>query len=375
MRIGFVTHRVTSGDGQGRVNYEVVLGALAKGHQVVLISSQAAPQLVSDERVSWVRIPVERWPSALLRNQVFAFRSASWLKKHRHELDLVLANGFITWAAADVNAVHFVHSAWLKHRSHTSRTGSGLYAWYQWLYTALNAYWERQAFKVARKLVAVSAQVRDELLEIGVSPGQIRVIPNGVDLEEFSPGRRERGAVGLPEAVTLGLFVGDIRTPRKNLDTVLRAMQRVPDLHLAVGGTTERSPYPQLAGDLGLHDRVHFLGFRSDVPDLMRAADLLVFPSRYEACSLVLLEAMASGLPIVTARTAGGAELVSDECGVVLPDPDDVDHLAQVLAELTDDAQRRQAMGKAARRTSEQYSWSRMAGRYMDLLEEVYATR
>ncbi|WP_216455264.1 glycosyltransferase family 4 protein, partial [Arcanobacterium phocae] len=158
--------------------------------------------------------------------------------------------------------------------------------------------------------------------------------------------------------VPLALFVGDIRTNRKNLDTVLRALVGVPDLHLAVGGSIAGSPYPALAERLGVSDRVHFLDFRRDVADLMKAADLFVFPSRYEACTLVLLEAMASGLPAITAISAGGSEIVTPDCGVVLTDSEDVGALTRAMAELARDPERRERMGRRAREIAEQHSWT-----------------
>lgn len=228
-------------------------------------------------------------------------------------------------------------------------------------------------YRDTRRIVAVSAQVRQELLAIGVPPEHVSVILNGVDLTEFAPGVEDREALGLPPGVSLALFVGDIRTPRKNLDTVLRALTDVPGLHLAVVGSPEGSPFPRLADELGVASRTHFLGYRRDVARIMRASDLFVFPSRYEACSLVLLEALASGLPVVTARTAGGAEIVTPECGVVLTDPVDVAGLTAHLCRLVADGDLRRAMGRAARAAAEAHSWRGMADQYLALYEEAAA--
>src|SRR5690606_25250574 len=110
---------------------------------------------------------------------------------------------------------------------------------------------------------------------------------------------------GLPDAVPLALFVGDIQSSIKNLDAGLAALVQVPGLHLAVAGRIGTSPYPAMAEGLGVQDRVHFLDFRSDIADLMRAADFFVLVSRRDSCPLVLIEAVSSGLPVVTARTVG----------------------------------------------------------------------
>lgn len=370
-----VTHKFTPGDGQGRVNYEIARRALDRGYRVTLIASEAAADLKEHPNVTWIPVSVARWPTEVARNLVFAGYSARWLRRHRAELDVVHVNGCITWEAGDVNAAHFVHSAWARSPVHTARLNQNLYGLYQWAFTALNSRWERSAYRRARRVVPVSERVRAELEAIGVSPERSRVILNGVDLEEFHPGAADRAALGLPPGVPLALFAGEIRTPRKNLDTVLKALARIPEAHLAVVGSLDGSPFPALAQQLGLSDRVHFLGYRRDVAALMRAADLFVFPSRYEACSLVLLEALASGLPVVTAQTAGGAELVTPDAGVVLPDPNAVAALADALCALVGDATLRGRMGGAARAIADQHGWTRMADRYLSLYEEASGSK
>jgi glycosyltransferase involved in cell wall biosynthesis len=87
--------------------------------------------------------------------------------------------------------------------------------------------------------------------------------------------------------------------------------------------------------------------------------------------SLSLLEAMASGLPVVTARTAGGAEIITPECGIVLDDPDDVPALAGAIAQLAGDDERRLAMGEAAAALAGEFGWSRMAAQYIALYRQL----
>lgn len=371
MKLCIVTHKIKKGDGQGRVNYEVAQEAIRRGHELTLLASEVAPALEHNSQVNWISIPVKGYPTEFMRNLIFAQKSADWLRQNRSDIDLVKVNGAINLAAADVNAVHFVHSSWLRSPVHISRNRRDLYGFYQWLFTAFNARWEKQAFQKAQVVVAVSEKVAQELVNIGVPRSRIRVIVNGVDLEEFAPGESDRQKLGLPENVTLALFAGDIRTPRKNLDTVLHALVKVPDLHLAVVGHIEGSPFPELAASLGLSDRVHFVGFRRDIPKIMQAVDLFIFPSRYEACSLVLLEALSSGLPVITATATGGAELVTPECGIVLPNSDDIDALAMALMSLVNDVPLMQQMSKAARSVAEQHSWTTMAQTYVDLFEEL----
>ncbi len=382
MKICIVTHTVQKGDGQGRVNYEVAQEAIRRGYHLTILASHVALELQQNHQVNWVPISVQGWPTELLRNLIFAHKSTNWLRKHRSELDIVKVNGAITNAPGNVNPVHFVHNSWQKFNSQKIQPKSDKlgYNFYQWLYTSLNARWEKQAFRKAQVVVAVSDKVAQDLLAIGVTPKSIKVILNGVDLQEFSPGISKRQKWQLPEDVHIALFAGDIRLSRKNLDTVLQALVKVPELHLAVAGNTQGSPYLQLVESLGLSQRVHFLGQRPDVPELMKAVDFLVFPSRYEPFGLVVIEAMASGLPVITARSTGAADLVTPESGIVLSDSDDPEALTQAMQLLTSDcAERsaggnrtlRQQMGKAARLVAEQHSWTNMAQTYLDLFEEL----
>jgi glycosyltransferase involved in cell wall biosynthesis len=371
MDLCVVTNRFIKGEGQGRVNYEIARQAARAGHRVTCVAHKVSPDLHVRPQIEWAYMPDENWPWVLPGSLRFARQSTKWLRKHGDEFDLIIGNGCNTWFPVDLNIVHFVHSAWRKSPVHDARQHDGPYGWYQWTYSTLHSSLEKRILPRAEVVVAVSRKVKRELVESGVSADRIQVIHNGVDLGRFQPGAADRSALGLPADVPLALFVGDIQTPRKNLDSVLRALTDVSGLHLAIAGSTDGSPFPALADRLGVSDRTHFLGFRSDVAELMRASDLFVFPSRYEACSLVLLEAMASGLPIVTASTTGGAELVGQECGVVLDDPDDIRSLRQVLRRLVNDPTRRASMGAEARTRAEDLSWSKMADRYLELVGEA----
>jgi glycosyltransferase involved in cell wall biosynthesis len=371
VEIGIVTQRIIKDDGQGRVNFEIAREALKRGHRVVMITTEVAPELDSYPSAEWVRVPVAGWPTALLREQIFAWRSTRWLRRHSHRLDVLQVNGFDTWTACDVNTAHFVHNAWLRSPARIVRLRRDPYGLYQYLYTLLNARWEKKAFGRAGVVVAVSGKIRDELEGIGVPDERIRVIPNGVDLREFCPGSADRAKLGLPQGVPLALFAGGIQTPRKNLDTVLRALVDVPELGLVVAGSGAQSPYLRMVDHLGLSDRVRFLGHRQDIPELLRAADLLVFPSRYEPLGLAVLEAMASGRPVVTAITAGAAELVDRKCGIVIDDPDDANALAAALKRLVRSPGDLETMGRAARAVAKRYSWELMVEHYMQLYEEL----
>ncbi|MEX3846608.1 glycosyltransferase family 4 protein [Paraburkholderia sp. BR10882] len=374
MRVAIVTHVVRHNDGQGRVNHEIARAALDEGFEVTLVASHVAPELLAHPKVKWVNVqPSRAWPTNLLRQQVFAVKSALWLRRNRRAYDVLHVNGFITWAHADVNTAHFVHGGWARSKYYPFGLTRGVWSAYQFVYTRANAVLERWAYRRSRVIAAVSRKVADEIRASGGNPVErLDVIYNGVDTRGFSAASADRAKFSLPADAFLLLFVGDLRTPRKNLGTVLHAMKQMPDnVHLAVAGYLPGSPYPDLARELGIESRVHFLGLVREMPTLMRSVDTYVFPSRYEAMSLSLLEAMAAGLPVVTARTAGGAEIITSDCGIVLEDPDDVPALANAVKTLATDTPRRLAMGEAAAELATQFGWARMAAQYIALYRQL----
>ncbi len=369
MKICIVTPKVIKGDGQGRANYEIVWEAIRRGHQVTLLAYKVDEQLQNHDLVQWINSPVQELSTALTREVAFLIWSTLWLQKNRAKFDLVQVYGSVTWAIGDINTAQFVHHAWLNSPLHISKVRGGMYGAYQWFYSALNSYIERRAFQKAKMSIAVSQRVKQELIEIGVPQEHIQVIFNGVDTSEFVPGTANRQQWKLPEEVTLALFAGDIRLNRKNLDQVLKALVQVPDLHLAVVGDTKRSPYLQLAASLGLSNRVHFLGYRRDLPEIMKAVDMFVFPSRYEPFGMVVTEAMATGLPVITASTTGAAEVIDPESGVVICDPEDTKSLAEAMKKLQTNPELRKNMGQAARFVAQQHTWQSKAKLYVDIFE------
>lgn len=375
MNIGIATQRFVTGDGQGAINYAVAKAGLERGHNLVLFASDVASNLREHPNVTWVKIHVGSWPTQLIRDQIFAWKSTRRIEQHRPSLDLLMVNGAITWSPAEVNALHFVHDSWRRSSARKRDAQSFLHQCYHALYTYVNTHWERWSLHHADHAVAVSSLVKEQIEALDLNL-PIHVILNGVDPDVYSPTGTsvDRASLGCPASAPLALFAGDIRRSVKNLDTVLYALQDVPSLHLAVAGSTKGSPFPDLANKLGLENRVHFLDFRRDIPALMRTADLFVFPSRYEPFSLVVLEAMASGSPVITANTVGAATLVTDACGIVLDDPNDVNALAKSLELLATNPERCSEMGRAARRIAVNHPIAATANRYIDLFEDIKQT-
>ena len=187
----------------------------------------------------------------------------------------------------------------------------------------------------------------------------IDIVPNGLDLPPLpAPSERlaARRGLGLPDDAMLLLFVGRL-VPEKNLPLLMDALSRLspsqrPLLWLAGEGPERRRIESDIAR-LGLEGGVRLLGERSDTPLLMQAADLLVLPSREEGLSNVLLEAMASGLPVIATAVGGSPELIEDQVtGRLLPS-NDAAALATAIGALAADAEERARLARAARAQAE----------------------
>jgi Glycosyltransferase len=365
-----ITHKLKKGDGQGRVNYEILLAAHSAGYSITLLASECAPEVASLEGVTWILVPVSGWPTQLLRNQLFAMRSWWWLKRTSLVFDLVHANGFITWYPAAVNSAHFVHGAWQDSPYNETRTEKGLKKVYHQIFTWINAVLERRSYRQARWVIAVSPKIAEELIGIGVDPEKIIIIPNGIDVQEYCPGTAGRELPEFEKMDNVALFAGDLRSSRKNLETVLRALTVARSWHLIVLGYLEHSVYPDMVRDMGLADRVHFMGYREDVAAFLHSSDLLVFPSHYDPWAMIVSESLACAVPVITARTVGASFQVPDNGGWILDDPDDYQSIADFMEDFSKlSLPKRKEMATAARDSAINFSWDVVSKNYVDLYD------
>jgi glycosyltransferase involved in cell wall biosynthesis len=371
LRIALVSHNIVRGDGQGRVNLEMVRYANKQGAKITLFADRVDPELEA-EGIAWVKVQPPTRSNWLVHNTQSLLMANRILAQRRAEFDIIHACGATLTIPHDINTCHYVHSAWIKSPLHPAKVYKNAYGAYQWTYSAWNAHLERQAYAKANLVIPVSSTVYGELNQlVGVPKDKMQVILNGADPAQFYPGEENRAALGLPEKGVLGLFAGDIKMNRKGIDIALKALVLVPDMQLIVVGKVKGSPFPKMAEDLGVANRTHFLDFRRDIAKIMRACDFFLFPSRYEACALVLVEAFASGMPIITGSKTGGSELVTPECGICVPDVEDVQAIATAMQQLVSNPDLRQKFSQNAARESQQYHWEKIAHKYYELYQTI----
>jgi UDP-glucose:(heptosyl)LPS alpha-1,3-glucosyltransferase len=202
----------------------------------------------------------------------------------------------------------------------------------------------------------------------------VRVIYNGVDLERFHPRHAAvhrdlaRADASVSHADRVLLFAGS-GYERKGLATAIEALPDLPGRILLVIGRGDESRYRRLAARLDVGDRVRWLGVRADLERWYGAADVLVLPTRYEPFGNVHLEALASGLAVVTTTAAGGAEVIEEGKNGAVIAPGDPAALADAVDRLL--AESPAALGEAARRSAEPYTYQRQAEEFERLYREI----
>ena len=222
----------------------------------------------------------------------------------------------------------------------------------------------RRVWKSARGVVAVGRRLRELALEV-TPEVDIRLIPNGTDTSAFTPGR--------PDERFTVLFVGRL-VPRKRPGDLLEAFSavvaRVPEARLLyVGDGPERGRLEERRRELGLGKAVQLLGQMPyhELPRIFQRAHVLVLPSLREGMPNVVLEAMASGLPVVTTRA--GAELL-DGNGIQVPDGDP-GAMAQAILRYAAEPSLRIEHGLRSRALAESASWDSVARWYLELYDEL----
>jgi glycosyltransferase involved in cell wall biosynthesis len=240
-----------------------------------------------------------------------------------------------------------------------------------------NVWLERVCVRVSDAVPMVAEPDLEETLALGIGrPGQYLVIRSGIEIEAYRdvPIGRDaaRARLGIPAAAFVVGVVGRLSFQKAPLD-MIAAFRRVAEAraesHLVMVGDGDlRAEVEAAIRDAGLADRVHLLGLRRDVPELMRAFDVLALPSRYEGMPRVFPQAMAARLPIVATRVDGAVEAIVQGENGWLVDVGDVPALADRLLAVAADRDRARRMGERGFERVEEFSARRM----VDQLEELY---
>jgi starch synthase len=222
---------------------------------------------------------------------------------------------------------------------------------------------EEREHELADLIVVASSYARSTMVDGGVPARKIVVNPYGVDLDRFRPAEQRRS-----DRALRFLFVGSVNA-RKGAPLLFEAWRELDPTgaELVIAGDAPR----QVERLLGTHRGIRFLGrvSKDQIPSLMRSCDILVLPSYFEGFGMVLLEALASGLPIIASDTSAAPDLLSSAQAGVVFRSGEVGGLRDAINRLQTAPEQVREMGTEARRVAERYSWDAYGDRWAALLE------
>ncbi len=372
MKLAFVTDSCNNVTGIGRIICALADKFTARGHDVHVIAHS-------------VSAGARGWSSQLIKphtplNSVNRWYARYAVPRILDGMECDVVNAFTIGRGANVVSAQSCHAAGLALSDKYDRQIKPKHNY--GIVDRLTVQDERALFLSPRtkKIIAVSQLVKSQISEhYGVDPTRICVVPNGVDLHIFAKvgddGRREglRGQLGISNADFVMLFVGN-EFARKGLHVVIKAMARFSQfrLRLVVVGGDEPGPFQSLACELRVDGNVFFVGRNTNPEDYFAMADAFVFPTFYEPFGIVIVEAMAAGIPVITSADAGAVEgATSGVQAMLLQDPHSTEELTSKLKVLIEDKDLRLKMVEDARSYASHFSWDTIADKTLDVYNEI----
>lgn len=387
MRIAVIRKKYTFHGGAEGFSNSFIERLAGEGHEMHIFATKwqaGTPQ----KNIYFHKVPAVSLNS-FLRDLSFAAASCLMLKKRRKDFDIIQTHDKTLYQ--DIyRAGDGCHIEWLKQR--WKRTGlpgrlSVVINPYHWLILAL----ERSILKghKFKKIIAISEMVKKNIIDnYKVSPADIEVIYNGVDLEKFHPANREkyrseiRKKHGVSETDFVVLFMGS-GFERKGVGYLIQAVESLGEpVTVMIVGKGKHPPVSPLTkggikgGSIPRRHKIIFCGPQKDNYKYYAAADIFVFPTMYEPFGNVHLEALASGLPVITTENSGASEIIKDGVhGFVVREPEDIKVIAEKIQLFINNRELLEAMSKNARSLAEEFTFEKHISRIKELYERVIAER
>jgi glycosyltransferase involved in cell wall biosynthesis len=361
--------------GMDRANYALADYIARQGNNLHLVAHRVAPELTDRSNVIFDRVPkplnsYSLGSPLLSRRGVNAGKTLSQTQTMRS-----IVNGG-NCPYPDINWVHYVHAAYLP----DSRTGIVANVKKQ-IDRQIALKGERVALQAAKMVISNSILTQNHLIDLlKLEPSKIKTIYYGIDANVFYPptvAEREklRGEYDWELDRPIVTFIGALGDRRKGFDTLFAAWQQLcqdPNWNarlVTIGIGDELPLWKERTAAAGLSDRIQFMGFRRDVPSILRAADCLVAPTRYEAYGLGVHEALCCGLPAITSATAGVAERYTPALqDLLLPDPNDTADLVRRLYKWQERAEYYQERAIDLSAHLRRHTWDDMARDILNLI-------
>ncbi|TWT59495.1 glycosyltransferase family 4 protein [Rubinisphaera italica] len=368
LRIALIRQKFRFDGGGERIVSHISDILSSHGHDVSLIARQwegTSSSVLKCNPPKWTRVQRE----ALFAKQAISI-------SEQENFDLVQSHERIPGCQV-YRAGDGVHRSWLEERSRT------MPGWRRWLlfrnrYHRYMLAAEKSMYEDSRlKCVICNAQmVADEIENrFAIDPTKLHVIYNGVDTDCFHPSLKKYrprvcNELQISPDQSIGLFVGS-GWERKGLAQAIRGLQASPALSLIILGRDKAQyAFENLASKLGVQKQVHFAGVQSEVASYYGAADFFILPTLYDPFPNSILEAMASGLPVLTTMKCGAAEIITDGESGYLLDSQDESSLGTALKKCST-REHCLTMGKQARKTVEPFTIDAMQQNLTTLYDQL----
>jgi UDP-glucose:(heptosyl)LPS alpha-1,3-glucosyltransferase len=366
MKIAFVTHDYNRHGGHARYTAELA-SRFAINHEVHVYANKWEED---NSKVIFHKVPAIRW-SAFLTVVSFIFPATLMMRKKN--FDVIHSQG-LCGLNHTITTTHFIQEKWLNEfdkRKIPKKFGS-------FLWKLIVVPLEKLALgkRCSKTVIAISKSVKNDLIDLyKVDDKAIKLIYHGVDLEKFNPQNKIlhrkvlRKKLGLNESDLVGLYIGNLQ---KGAHIAIKAISRMPNTHLVIVTGSDNSTEVNLAKNLGISERIHWVPFSKEIEIWFAMADFFVFPTLYEPFGMVISEAMASGLPVITNKQAGASELiVHGESGLLLENPWSVKEVYNLIKILHEDRENRIKIGEKAREAVSKYTWDFCAEKTMEIYMET----
>lgn len=373
MKIAIPIFNFSKTGGIERHTYELVK-RISKNHEVHVFSNI----LKNDDNLNiiWHKVPVFNF--SILTHLLFVLINSIMLKKEK--FDIVYNNGCGATFIQDVITSASVHLAWMKETKKEVLKKYFLNPMHYWTIFVESINYRNIKMENYKKVIAISNFIKRHLMNYYLIPeDKIVVIYHGVSPDEFNPQKREkyfsliRSKYSISKDDTVLLFVGN-EFKRKGLKYVFEAMKILnnKNLKLLVVGNGEIKFFRTFADSLGIGENVVFAGFCEDVSIYYSVADIFIFPSTFDAFGLVVLEAMASGIPAIVSASTGASEIIEHGVdGFVVDDYRNSSEFARVITDLIKSKELMNRIGKLARSKAEKFTWDSVAEKTLEVFKNV----
>ena len=292
-------------------------------------------------------------------NKIMSVKNILWLLKNIGKYDIIHSHLSYAQYLVAINKVFHPSKVYVttEHSTFNRRQGMKVFKWIEYF-----------IYSCYDKIIVISQATEEALINWQPSiKNKVVVIENGINLSKFKLATSLQGF----SSEQINIVMTAAFRHEKDQDSVIRTLALLPPdytLYL-VGDGERRNVLESLVHDLNLESRVHFLGVRNDVEKIYKSCDIFILSSHWEGFGLVVIEAMASGLPVIASNVNGLAQVV-DRYGLLF-EPGNHEQLATKIIELMQDNDRKDELIKQAEIYSERYNIKTMVQKYINLYEGI----